>query len=601
MDFDLRQLLEKKLDLPETKGPGKVMKLADAVRQFVGPQMSIQFGNGMAIPMAIFYEIARQFWGKNPEFTIIAISGSAYNFGLFTYGKLCRKIIAAFHGDGYPFPGPNPIITNALKEGTLEVEHWTQLTVSLRLMAGAMGVPFFPTRSITGSTMEQDNSQSFCRFPDPFGTGAEANVVRALNPDIALAHGWAADQDGNTLIAAPYSGNNYGALAAKSGVIVTVEKIVDADFIRRHSYMTRIPGYIVRSVSEVPMGGHPMGLHNLGVPEMEGYAEDEEFILEARRACRKPGDMQKWVEKWVLGCRDHQDFLTRLGRERIWSLKGRIQNDTWRSALAEYDGKIFAPEQPTPAEMLVCAASAKLQEIIQTKGYQLALCGIGVSNLAAWLAYYDLRRKGYPLELVAEIGYYNYSPQLTDPYVFNLRNIPSCSMISDTFTALAIMMSGSQTSSIGVLGAGQIDRCGNINSTRLSPSGPFLVGSGGANDVALGASECLVAMEQTKDRFVEKVPYITSPGVKVTTVVSQLGILEKEAGKNELELTAYYPTKAGATAEEEIVRAIRGQCGWNLKVRNQLRILPPPAMDDVQFLRCFDPQRLFLGGAESKR
>jgi acyl CoA:acetate/3-ketoacid CoA transferase alpha subunit/acyl CoA:acetate/3-ketoacid CoA transferase beta subunit len=600
MDIDLRRLIDERMTLPEPRKSGKIMNLSEAVSRFVRPQMSIQFGNGMAIPMAIFYEIARQFWGKNPQFTLIGISGSSYNFGLFTYGKLCRKIIAAFHGDGYPFPSPNPIISNALREGTLELESWTQLTVSLRLMAGAMGVPFFPTKSIAGSSLELENKDNFCRFPDPFGTGESANVVRALNPDIALAHGWAADPDGNTLIAAPYSGNNYGALAAKEGTIVTVEKIVDADFIRRHSYMTRLPGYVVRAVCEVPMGGHPMGLHPLGIPEMEGYAEDEEYIIEARRACRDTGKFREWVDKWVLGCRDHEDFLSRLGQKRVWSLKGRIQNDSWKSALAEAGGKLPSPAEPTPAELLVCAASAKLREIIREKGYRLALCGIGVSNLAAWFAYYNLRREGYPLELVAEIGYYGYSPQLSDPYVFNLRNIPSCSMISDTITALAIMMSGSQTSSIGILGGGQIDRFGNINTTRISPTGPFLVGSGGANDVASGASECLVAMDQSKERFVDNVSYVTSPGLKVSTVVSQLGILEKEFGKNELELTAYFPISSTASQEESI-QAIRQKCGWKLKVRDQLLVLPRPSAEDIKFLRCFDPHRLFLGGAESKR
>lgn len=604
MDSDLRRLLREKMEFPPSAGPGKVMNLFDAVRQFVRPQMSIQFGNGMAVPTAIFFEIARQFWGKNPDFTIIGISGGAFNFALFTYGKLCRKIIAAFHGDGYPFPGPNPIISRALREGALELESWTQLTISLRLMAGAMGVPFFPTKSIAGSSLELENKDSFFQFPDPFGTGESANIVKALNPDIALAHGWAADKDGNTLIAAPYSGNHYGALAAKEGVIVTVEKIVDADFIRRHSCMTRIPGYVVRAVCPAPMGGHPLGLHALGVPELEGYAEDEEFILESRWACRNTADYQRWVDKWVLGCRDHEDYLGCLGRERIWSLKGRIQNDSWMSALSEAEGQLSVPEEPTPAELLVSAASGRLQEIIRKKGYKLALCGIGVSNLAVWLAYYELRHRGYPLELVAEIGYYGYSPQLTDPYVFNLRNITSCSMISDTFTALAIMMCGSQASSIGVLGAGQIDRFGNINTTRLSAAGPFLVGSGGANDVASGASECLVTLEQNKDRFVEKVPYITSPGLKVTTVVSQLGVFEKEFGAQELELTGYFPSPSAASpaaSEEECVRAIREQCGWKLKVRDHLLVVPCPTAEELKFLRCFDPQRLFLGGKESRR
>jgi len=103
-------------------------------------------------------------------------------------------------------------------------------------------------------------------------------------------------------------------------------------------------------------------------------------------------------------------------------------------------------------------------------------------------------------------------------------------MISDIFTSLGIFMSGSQTSSIGVLGAGQIDRFGNINTTKLSPKGPYLVGSGGANDVASGANECLVTMEQNKSRFVAESPISLLPVRKFTTVVSQLGMFEKDFG-----------------------------------------------------------------------
>jgi acyl CoA:acetate/3-ketoacid CoA transferase beta subunit len=467
-------------------------------------------------------------------------------------------------------------------------------------MAGALGVPFFPTKSIRGSSMELDNKDSFCQIPNPFAEGESASVVKAYNPDIAIAHGWAADQDGNTIMSAPYSGNHFGALAAKEGVIVTVEKIVDADFIRRHAHMTRLPGYIVKAVCPAPMGGHPMGIHALGVSELEGYGEDEEWIIEARKAARNSDEYQSWVEKWVLGCKNHEDFLSRLGQQRIWHLKGKIQNDSWISELSVLAGRLPSPQESTSAERLVSASSNKIMEIVKIKNYRLALCGIGVSNLAAWLAYYKLRREEYLLELVAEIGYYGYSPQPSDPYVFNLRNIPSCKMISDIFTSLGIIMGGSQTSSIGVIGAGQVDRWGNVNTTRLSETGPFLVGSGGANDVASSATETVVTLEQNKNRFVEKVAYITSPGVRVTTVISQLGILEKEAGNNELALTGYFPVTPSAS-EEECVRSIQEQCGWKLKVKSKLQILSLPSAEELKLMRCFDPKRFFLRGDESQR
>lgn len=599
MDARLKSLLNDRLSIKECSETGKIMELPEAVNQFIKPGMSIQFGNGMTTPTAIFFEIARQFWGKNPEFTLAGITGGAYNLALFVHGKLCKKIISAFYGDGYPFPGLNPILSSAINDGLVEIENWTQLTMVLRFIAGAMGLPFFPTKSLHGSSMEFFNKDNFARVADPFNPTEKTNVVRAYNPDIAIAHGWAADPDGNTIMSVPHSGNHFGALAAKQGVIVTVEKIVDAAFIRRYAHMTRLPSYIVKAVCHAPMGGFPMGIHCAGINELEGYGEDETWIIEARKASRNSKDYQDWVDKWVLGCKNHDDFLNLLGHKRIWHLKGKIQNDSWMSELTEVSERLSTPVQPTTAEILVSTAARKIEEIIRAKNYHLALCGIGVSNLAAWLAYYNLRHQGYPIELVAEIGYYGYSPQPSDPYVFNLRNIPSCRMISDIFTSLAIFMTGAQTSSIGVIGAGQVDKFGNVNTTKIY-NGPFLVGSGGANDVASGSNETIVTLEQSKNRFLEKVDYITSPGKRVSTVISQLGIFEKTADDDELALTAYVPLGA-TSSEEDSVRNIQQQCGWKLKIKNKLRVLTLPSEDDILFMRCFDPKRYFLGSEESQR
>ncbi len=257
MNAHMKQFLQDKLSFQDCRLPGKVMDLSEAVKKFIQPGMSIQFGNGMTTPTAIFFEIARQFWGKNPGFTLVGVSGGSYNLALFAHGKLCKKIISAFNGDGYPFPGSNPILSRAYSDGSIQIENWTQLTIVLRFIAGAMGVPFFQTKSIGGSSMEIFNKDTFARIPNPFAQDESANVVRAYNPDIAIAHGWAADADGNTIMSVPHSGNHFGALAAKNGVIVTVEKIVDADFIRLHAHMTRLPGYIVKAVCPAPMGGFP--------------------------------------------------------------------------------------------------------------------------------------------------------------------------------------------------------------------------------------------------------------------------------------------------------------------------------------------------------
>ncbi|MBW1888546.1 MAG: hypothetical protein JRI52_09395 [Deltaproteobacteria bacterium] len=77
---------------------------------------------------------------------------------------------------------------------------------------------------------------------------------------------------------------------------------------------------------------------------------------------------------------------------------------------------------------------------------------------------------------------------------------------------------------MGILGAVQVDRFGNLNTTKIPDASLFLMGSGGANDVASGARELLLCVNQDKGRYLEQVPYITSPGKNVRTVVSNMGV-----------------------------------------------------------------------------
>ena len=129
------------------------------------------------------------------------------------------------------------------------------------------------------------------------------------------------------------------------------------------------------------------------------------------------------------------------------------------------------------------------------------------------------------------------------------------------FTVIGQLVAGRFNRCLGVLGAGQVDRAGSLNST-LIPGARYLTGSGGANDVASAAAEVLVAAWQDRRRFVDKVAYVTAPGRAVRTVVSQLAVFEKSDAHGELEVTAYLPA-AGATADDA-VRAIRrraaGRC-----------------------------------------
>ena len=111
---------------------------------------------------------------------------------------------------------------------------------------------------------------------------------------------------------------------------------------------------------------------------------------------------------------------------------------------------------------------------------------------------------------------------------------------------------------LSVLGAGQIDQYGNINSTKTG-SGKFLVGSGGAND-AVNAREVIVVLKQSKDRFAEKLSFVTGQGNAVTTVISTMGVFRKENPGGILRLEGCFPGTWAPDLEEKI-KLVESQCG----------------------------------------
>lgn len=588
--FDrFRDALEGPLRVRAQEGSSKVMPVGEAVARFVRPGMTLHALSTTSRPNAILYEVMRRFWGKDPRFTYVSISltGTA---PVMVRGGLIARAITTFCGDSYPTPGPNPVFTRAFLDQTLEIENWSMLTLPLRLKAAAMGIPWHPTRSLVGSSMAEENHDAFRLSGDDETVG----MVRALEPDLSLVHAWAADPAGNALLAPPYGEDVYGALAARDGAIVSVERVVSADFLRRHNHLVRIPSYAVRAVCPAPWGSHPSGISNRGMPELEAYAEDYAFLNDLRRAAKSTETLDAWAKEWVLEVPDHEAYVRKLGMDRILFLKGKADGDSWMPELAELDASIDLDAPPSPVETMIAVAARKIEERCRAEEYRTILAGVGASNLAAWLANARLREDGFDNELMAELGFYGYSPRPADPFIFNYRNLPTCKLLTGIETTMGIFMGGRNNRCVGALGAAQVDRLGNLNSTKI-PGVTYLVGSGGANDIASSAREVVVCAQQDASRFPERVPYITSPGRRVSTVVTDLGVLEKdgEGSDAELVLTGVFPD--GSSDLTRLARRAVERCGWKLRVAGDLALIPPARPEETRLLRLFDPRRQFLG------
>ncbi len=574
--------------VPVEEGPSKVMPLSEAMRTLVKPGMAIHLCTTHNRAGGVLFELVRAFFGKDPGFTLSCI-GFVANGVVPVHTGIARKLITTFCGDSYPTPGPNPVITRAWKQGRVEIENWSILSFTLRLLAGAMGAPFLPTRSLVGSSMATDNRELLIEAEED---GHKYTLVKPLCPDLSFIHAPCADRSGNVILTPPHGEDAYGAWASKGGVVVSVDKVVSTEFIRRHSHIAKIPSYMVRAVCPIELGAHPGGVSSQGCPEFESYADDYEFIMDIREAAKEPETMDRWVEEWILEPDGWEGYLEKLGRDRIWALKGKAKPDSWKSELISLSSQIPADADYSPVEMMVVAAGRVIAERMKEGDLTTILAGVGASNLAAWLGYYQLLQEGVQAELMAEIGFFGYAPRPADPFIFNYRNMPTAKMLTGIHSIMGVFMGGAGNCCIGSVGAGQLDRHGNLNTTMI-PGKAYLTGSGGGNDICSAASEVVVTALSGRQRFVDKVAYVTSPGSRVKTVVSDLAVLRKPEGEKELVLCSYFP--GAGKGEKQAIEEIKDKCGWELKEAPDMKAEERPSMEEIKLLRILDPQRRFLG------
>ncbi|HET6665163.1 MAG TPA: CoA-transferase [Acidimicrobiales bacterium] len=133
---------------------------------------------------------------------------------------------------------------------------------------------------------------------------------------------------------------------------------------------------------------------------------------------------------------------------------------------------------------------------------------------------------------------------------------------------------------VGFLGAAELDRRGDINTTVIGPyEAPKvrLPGAGGAPEIAASCRRVVVVVRQSPRTFVERVGFRTSTGERVSTVITDLGVLTRDPGHDELALTQLHP---GATVD-----AARAATGWDLSVADDLTVTAPPTAGELAVLR----------------
>src|SRR3990172_6111646 len=205
-----------------------------------------------------------------------------------------------------------PVVDQAIREGRVQAFEYSNVVMTNRLMAGAMGLPFIPVRSFGGTDGFEHSGAKLISAPY---AGEPITIVPALNPDVALIHAHQADVYGNTRIFGTGISHVEAAFASKK-VIVSTEEIIDTEEIRRDPGRTTIPYYAVDAVVHLPFGAYP--------GEMQGhYASDMGHVIEAVGATMR-GWIDKYLEKYVTSVGSHAEMMDKLvGYQRIKEITGR--------------------------------------------------------------------------------------------------------------------------------------------------------------------------------------------------------------------------------------------------------------------------------------
>ena len=262
-------------------------------------------------------------------------------------------------------------------------------------------------------------------------------------------------------------------------------------------------------------------------------------------------------------------------------------------------GTANTPGTFTKSEMMIVAAARELA------GQRVCFVGVGLPNIAVNLA----KRSVAPdMELVYEAGVFGARPARLPLSIGDPTIVTGATAVTSMFELFAFYLQGGLID-VGFLGAAQIDRFGNINTTVIGDyDDPTtrLPGSGGACEIAINARQVFVIMRQSRRSFVDSIDFRTSAGnlggaensARIrqeqgwlgrgpSVVVTDLGIYHF-GDDGEMRLDSLHP---GATLDDA-----RAMIGWDLRTAATLDTTPPPTADELRLIR----DELDPGGAYTK-
>ena len=299
---------------------GKLMTAAEAVERYVRDGCQIAVG-GFTInrnPMALVYEIVRR---RVRDLHLVTHSnGQALDV---LVGAGCVSRVEVAYGGNGRFAPTCIRFRKAVERGELLVEDYTNNMMSLRFLAGALSVPFVPSKSGLDTDVVRKRGfppevrgcdgvacEKVVVMDDPFGQpDDEVVLLPALTPDVSVIHAQQVGTDGTVRI----RGLTFADLEqckAASVVIVTCEEIVPQSFLRLDPDQNALPPFLVDAVVPVPYGAHPTACGFF-------YDYDPAHLNRYKAVARDDEEYAAYLEEWVYGVECWDDYLDRIGGAQL--------------------------------------------------------------------------------------------------------------------------------------------------------------------------------------------------------------------------------------------------------------------------------------------
>jgi len=262
-------------------------------------------------PMAFAHELVRQ---KKRDLTLYTC-GSEMDLDILSGARVISRLEIAFYAiEGI---GLAPNIQRRVRDGSIQIEDYSNLAMVLRFLGGALGVPFMPLKSMLGTDMLTKSRfrKNKAHVMDCPFTGEKVVLVPSVKPDFSIVHACRVDKEGNAQIDGTRGEDIEGARAGKK-TIVLAEEIIDSSVIRAQPDQTVIPNIYVSHVIECPWGSYPMMVYNY-------YDYDMEHVRKYYEQCQTEEGWEKYLNEYILSVDSHMEFLQKAGVERLLKLRAR--------------------------------------------------------------------------------------------------------------------------------------------------------------------------------------------------------------------------------------------------------------------------------------